>query len=170
MGVSWNNYQAERWAKWDEPALKAAIEAGGGSYISNDTKASAETQTSNVENSISQRAKVLVILAQDGTAIKDPVSHTASNGVPVIAYDRVIEDPSALYMTFDDVEVGRIQAREILKAVPSGNYVIIKGSNARCPTPISSSAAGYEEVIGAAVTAGDIEMVGRATRTTGIPR
>ena len=26
VGVSWNNYQEERWAKWDEPALKAAIE------------------------------------------------------------------------------------------------------------------------------------------------
>ena len=33
VGVSWNNYQEERWAKWDEPALKAAIEAGGGSYV-----------------------------------------------------------------------------------------------------------------------------------------
>ena len=36
VGVSWNNYQEERWAKWDEPAMQAAIEAGGGSYISND--------------------------------------------------------------------------------------------------------------------------------------
>ena len=30
VGVSWNNYQEERWAKWDEPAIKAALEAGGG--------------------------------------------------------------------------------------------------------------------------------------------
>ena len=30
VGVSWNNYQEERWAKWDEPAIKAAVEAGGG--------------------------------------------------------------------------------------------------------------------------------------------
>jgi len=30
VGVSWNNYQEERWAKWDEPAIKAAISAGGG--------------------------------------------------------------------------------------------------------------------------------------------
>ncbi|MFM7526640.1 MAG: hypothetical protein ACKO48_09055, partial [Actinomycetota bacterium] len=44
VGVSWNNYQEERWAKWDEPAIKAAIEAGGGTYISNDAKSSAETQ------------------------------------------------------------------------------------------------------------------------------
>ena len=69
VGVSWNNYQEERWAKWDEPALKAAIEEGGGTYISNDAKLSAETQASNVENLISQGANVLVILAQDGTAI-----------------------------------------------------------------------------------------------------
>ena len=36
VGVSWNNYQEERWAKWDEPAIKAALEAGGAKYISND--------------------------------------------------------------------------------------------------------------------------------------
>ena len=74
VGVSWNNYQEERWAKWDEPAMKAAIEAGGGTYISNDAKSSAETQASNVENLISQGANVLVILAQDGTAIKPSVA------------------------------------------------------------------------------------------------
>ena len=81
VGVSWNNYQEERWAKFDEPAIKAAVEAGGGSYISNDAKSSAETQASNVDNLISQGANVLIILAQDGTAIKpsvrerDPARH-----------------------------------------------------------------------------------------------
>ena len=30
IGMSWNNYQEERWAKWDEPAIKEAIAAGGG--------------------------------------------------------------------------------------------------------------------------------------------
>ncbi|MGA9596636.1 MAG: hypothetical protein WBV06_10785, partial [Acidimicrobiia bacterium] len=34
VGVSWNNYNEERWAKADEPAMKAAIEAAGGTYIS----------------------------------------------------------------------------------------------------------------------------------------
>src|SRR5213080_5379317 len=95
VGVSWNNYQEERWAKWDEPAIKAAIAAGGGKYISNDAKSSAETQASNVDNLISQGAKVLIILAQDGTAIKPSVAKAIQNGVPVIAYDRLIEDPKA---------------------------------------------------------------------------
>ena len=130
VGVSWNNYQEERWAKFDEPAIKAAVEAGGGSYISNDAKSSAETQASNVDNLISQGANVLIILAQDGTAIKPSVESAIQQGIPVIAYDRLIEDPKALYITFDNVEVGRLQAEAIYGAVPKGNYVIIKGNKA----------------------------------------
>ena len=33
----------------------------------------------------------------------------ANEGIPVIAYDRLIEDPRAFYLTFDNVEVGRMQ-------------------------------------------------------------
>ena len=158
VGVSWNNYQEERWAKWDEPALKAAIEAGGGSYVSNDAKSSAETQASNVENLISQGANVLIILAQDGTAIKPSVASATSNGIPVIAYDRLIEDPAVLYVTFDNVEVGRMQAREIFAKVPKGNYVIIKGNAADANADFLRG--GFEEIIGDAVKAGDIKIVG----------
>ena len=51
-------------------------------YISNDAKSSAETQASNVENLISQGANVLVILAQDGTAIKPSVAAAAESRHP----------------------------------------------------------------------------------------
>jgi D-xylose transport system substrate-binding protein len=130
VGVSWNNYQEERWAKWDEPAIKDAVEAGGGSYISNDAKSSAETQASNVENLISQGANVLIILAQDGTAIKPSVASATEAGVPVVAYDRLIEDPGALYVTFDNVRIGEMEAQAVLDVVDSGNFVIIKGNSA----------------------------------------
>ena len=158
VGVSWNNYQEERWAKFDEPAIKAAVEAGGGTYISNDAKSSAETQASNIENLISQGANVLVVLAQDGTAVKPSVASAISNGIPVIGYDRLIEDPNALYITFDNVEVGRLQAQTIFDLVPSGNYIIIKGNQADANADFLR--AGYEEIIGEAVTAGDITIVG----------
>jgi D-xylose transport system substrate-binding protein len=158
VGVSWNNYQEERWARWDEPAIQAAIEAGGGSYISNDAESSAETQASNVENLIAQGANVLIVLAQDGTAIIPSVQSALSQGVPVIAYDRLIEDPGALYITFDNVEVGRMQARAIFELVPEGNYIIIKGNSADANADFLRS--GYEEIIGAAVEAGDITIVG----------
>src|SRR5690349_3527560 len=130
IGVSWNNYQEERWAKWDEPAIKAAIEAGGGKYISNDAKSSADTQNSNVANLISQGAKVVIILAQDGTAIKTAVTSAQQANVPVIAYDRLIEDPKVLYITFDNKLVGKLQAAALLKVKSAGNFVVIKGNKA----------------------------------------
>ena len=130
IGVSWNNYQEERWAKWDEPAIKAAISAGGGTYISNDAKSSADTQNSNVANLISQGAKVVIILAQDGTAIKTAVASALAANVPVIAYDRLIEDPKVLYITFDNKLVGKLQAAALLKVKNAGNFVVIKGNKA----------------------------------------
>src|SRR5207247_2103553 len=63
-------------------------------------------------------------------AIKPSVAAAISRGIPVVAYDRLIEDPGVFYVTFDNVEVGRMQAREIFKLVPKGNYVFIKGNKA----------------------------------------
>jgi DNA-binding LacI/PurR family transcriptional regulator len=70
----------------------------------------------------------LIILAQDTAAIGPAVQAAADAGIPVIAYDRLIEDARAFYITFDNVEVGRMQARAVLEAAPEGNYVMIKGS------------------------------------------
>ena len=158
VGVSWNNYTEERWAKWDEPAIKAALAAAGAEYLSNDAKSSAATQATNIDQLISQGAKVLIILAQDGTAIKTSVASATSQNVPVIGYDRLIEDPKALYITFDNKGVGKMQATEIMKAVPKGNYVVIKGNKADANADFLRS--GMEEVIGAAVKSGDIKIVG----------
>jgi D-xylose transport system substrate-binding protein len=130
VGVSWNNYQEERWAKWDEPAIKNTLTAAGATYISNDAKSSAETQATNVQNLISQGAKVLIILAQDGTAIKPSVAAATQAGVPVIAYDRLIEDPATFYVTFNNVLVGKMQAEALLKVKNAGNFVVIKGNKA----------------------------------------
>jgi D-xylose transport system substrate-binding protein len=158
VGVSWNNYQEERWAKQDEPAMKAAIEAGGGTYVSNDAKSSAETQASNMENLISQGADVLVVLAQDGTAVIPAVQSAISQGIPVIAYDRLIEDTGVLYLTFDNQLVGEMQAQALFDIQPSGNWVIIKGNSADANADFLRS--GAEKVIGDAVAAGDITIVG----------
>src|SRR2546423_4560978 len=158
IGMSWNNYQEERWAKWDEPAIKAAIAAGGGKYIANDAKSSAETQATNVENLISQGAKVLLILAENDKAIKPSVAAAVQRGIPVIAYDRLIEDPGVFYVTFDNVEVGRMQAREIFKLVPKGNYVFIKGNKADANAVFLKG--GQDEIIKDAVASGAIKNVG----------
>jgi len=158
VGVSWNNYQEERWPTRDEPNIQQALAAGGATYISNDAHSSAETQASNVDNLIAQGANVLIILAQDGTAIKPSVASATAQGIPVIAYDRLIEDPTALYITFDNVEVGRMEARAVFGAQPKGNYAIIKGNKADANADFLRG--GYDDVIGNAVKSGDIKIVG----------
>ena len=158
VGVSWNNYNEERWAKWDEPAIQEALQAGGAEYISTDAGSSAEQQLTDVENLISQGADALIILAQDGEAILPAVQSAVEQGIPVIAYDRLIEDPGALYVTFDNVEVGRMQAEAVLAQVPKGNYVYIKGNSADANADFLRS--GQQEVLQDAEDAGDIKNVG----------
>lgn len=128
VGVSWNNYQQPRWAKADEPAMKAAIEAAGGKYIRADANLKMEQQLTDIDSMIGQGAKVLVILAQDTKLILPAVTKAKAAGIPVIAYDRLIEDPSALYLTFDNKKVGTLEAQAIMKAKPAGNYAVIKGN------------------------------------------
>jgi D-xylose transport system substrate-binding protein len=158
VGVSWNNYNEERWALWDEPAIKAAIEADGGTYISADAGSSEEQQIADVENLISLGADVLIILAQNVEAIRPAVASALEQGIPVIGYDRLIADPGALYITFDNVGVGRLMAEVIYELVPTGNYIIIKGNGADANSDFLRE--GIEEVIGEAVAAGDITIVG----------
>ena len=68
IGVSWSNFQEERWKK-DEAAIKAALEAAGAKYISADAQGCNEKQLADVEALIAKGAKALIILAQDADAI-----------------------------------------------------------------------------------------------------
>ena len=56
-----------------------------------------------------------MILAMDNEAILPAVKKATDEGIPVIAYDRLIESPNVLYITFDNVGVGRMMAKAILK-------------------------------------------------------
>ncbi len=159
VGVSWSNFQEERW-KTDEAAIKAALEAAGAKYISADAQSSSSKQLSDVESLIARGATALIILAQDSSAIGPAIDAADNEGIPVVGYDRLIDDSRAFYLTFDNVEVGRMQARAVFAAQPKGNYVMIKGS----PTDPNADflRGGQQEIIQAAVDSGDIKIVGEA--------
>jgi D-xylose transport system substrate-binding protein len=159
VGVSWNNFQQPRWAAHDEPGIKDTVEAGGGSYISADANLSTEQQLTDVTTMLSQGANVLIILAQDTTVIGPAVQAAKDAGVPVIAYDRLIEDPDVLYITFDNVGVGKAEAEAILGAVPTGNYVLIKGDPGD-PNASTFLPAGWDEAgLKTKVDAGEITIL-----------
>ena len=157
IGVSWSNFQEERW-KTDEAALRAGIESGGGRYLSADAQSSTEKQIADIESLITRGARVLVVVAQDADAIRPAIALAHAEGLAVIAYDRLIELPGVFYISFDNREVGRLQARALLRVRPEGNYVFIKGS------PQDPNAdfvhAGQLEVLKPAIDSGRIRVVG----------
>ncbi|VTU14736.1 D-xylose ABC transporter substrate-binding protein [Variovorax sp. RA8] len=157
VGVSWSNFQEERW-KTDEAAIKAQLEKLGAKYISADAGGSPEKQLGDIEGLMSKGAKALIVLAMDKDAILPAVNKAMRQKVPVVAYDRLIETPGVFYITFDNVEVGRMQARAVYKVQPKGNYVFIKGS----PTDPNANflRAGQQEIVAEAVKKGDIKIVG----------
>ena len=159
VGVSWSNFQEERW-KTDEAAIRQALDAAGATYVSADAQSSSAKQLSDVESLIAQGVDALIILAQDTAAIGPAVDAAANEGIPVVAYDRLIEDPRAFYLTFDNVEVGRMQARAVLDAQPEGNYVMIKGS----PTDPNADflRGGQQEVLQPAIDSGAITIIDEA--------
>ena len=157
VGVSWSNFQEERW-KTDEAAMKEKIEELGGTYISADAQSSAEKQLSDIESLITQGAEVLIVLAQDSDAILPAVESAKAQGIPVLGYDRLIEVEDVFYLTFDNVEVGRLQAQAIFDVQPTGNYVFIKGS-AQDPNA-DFLHGGQLEILQGAIDAGDITVVG----------
>ena len=157
VGVSWNNFQEERW-KTDEAAIKSVLDAAGVKYISTDAQSSATKQLTDIEQLISQGANALIVLAQDSEAIQPAVQKALDEGNPVIGYDRLIENPNAFYITFDNKGVGKLQAEAVFAVKPKGNYAIIKGNSADPNADFLRS--GMEEVIGAAVKSGDIKIVG----------
>jgi D-xylose transport system substrate-binding protein len=157
VGVSWSNFQEERW-KTDEAAIKAQLEKAGAKYISADAAGSPEKQLGDIDGLIAKGAKVLIVLAMDKDAILPAVNKANKQKIPVVAYDRLIEAPGVFYITFDNKEVGRMQARAVFAAQPKGNYVMIKGS----PTDPNANflREGQQEIIDAAVKKGDIKIVG----------
>jgi D-xylose transport system substrate-binding protein len=157
IGVSWSNFQEERW-RTDEAAIRETLETLGAQYVSADAQSSPEKQLADVESLITRGVDALIILAQDNEAILPAVSRAAQEGIPVVAYDRLIEDPGVFYLTFDNVEVGRMQARAVYDVQPTGNYVFIKGS----PTDPNADFLhqGQLEVLQSAIDRGDITVVG----------
>ncbi|MEH6405311.1 MAG: D-xylose ABC transporter substrate-binding protein [Sneathiella sp.] len=156
VGVSWSNFQEERW-KTDEDGIKKGL-AADAKYISADAGGSAEKQLADIESLIARGANAIIVLAWDADAVLPAVAKAQAEGIPVLGYDRLIEAPGVFYLTFDNVEVGRMQARAILKVQPKGNYVFIKGASTDPNADFLHD--GQLEVLQTAIDSGAIKIVG----------
>jgi D-xylose transport system substrate-binding protein len=165
VGVSWNNFQQPRWAAKDRPSMQKVVVAGGGIFLDFDANLSNTQQLTDVDTLIQQGADVIVLLAQDDKAGSEVVKKATAVGIPVIAYDRLIEDKNVLYLSFNNTDVGFAEADAMFKKVPKGNYVLIKGdpgdANASKFLPAGWDKAGLKDK----VASKDITIVGPADGT-----
>ena len=76
-------------------------------------------QLAQIENMITKKEKALVIAAIDGTTLSDALQHAKDAGIKVISYDRLIKGSPNVdyYATFDNFQVGVLQAESILKGL-----------------------------------------------------
>ena len=115
VGVTMPTKSSERWIH-DGDNIKAALEKLGYTvdlqYAENDIP----TQVNQIENQITNGAKLLIIASIDGTALTTQLQNAADNGIKVISYDRLIRNSPNVdyYATFDNLQVGVDQATSLL--------------------------------------------------------
>ena len=157
VGVSWYKFADERW-RIDEAGMRDVLKAAGAEYISADANFSAEKSVSDIENLITRGADVLIIMSGVSDAVKPVVQKAMDEGVPVIAYDQIIEVPGAFYVSFDARSVGQALAEGMLEVAPAGKYAIIKGDTGDPNTHQMFGA--FMDTIQPALDGGDVEFVG----------
>ncbi|QNO38695.1 sugar ABC transporter substrate-binding protein [Protaetiibacter sp. SSC-01] len=96
----------------------------------------AAKQQQQAESMLTQGVSVLVLDPFDGVSAASIVGLASARGVPVIAYDRLIQSPDvAYYVSFDNELVGRLQAealvdrlRELDVDPADGGILMVNGS------------------------------------------
>lgn len=160
VGFSMGSTVQERWQRDRDIFVARAKELGAEVLVQNANNDHDE-QMRQVRYLIDQGIDILVIIPHDAERSVEAVRMANRAGIKVISYDRLIRNAGAdLYISFDNVKVGEYKAKALLKAVPKGNYVIIRGA----PTDYNSVMLyqGYMNVLGEPIRNGDIKIVNEA--------
>ena len=126
--------------------------------MSSDANFSVEKQASDIEGLITRGAKALIITSGDAGAMKPIAEKALKAGIPVIAYDQLIDLPGVFYVSFDAKAVGRALAEGMLKVAPKGNYALIKGDDKDPNTLMMLE--GFHETMKPFLDSGAIKIVG----------
>ncbi|MGK7901119.1 MAG: sugar ABC transporter substrate-binding protein [Hormoscilla sp.] len=123
--------QAERYEKYDYPMLKKAIESElpGVNIQYFNAKNIHRIQEAQAETALNKRACILVLDPVDREEASEIVQTAKEKKVPVVAYDRIIQDnDTAFYVSFNGVQVGELQGEYIVEQYQQGGYGLKKGA------------------------------------------
>ena len=157
IGFSLDTLKEERWQRDRDLFVAKAKELGAETLVQAANSDDA-LQLQQAENLLTQGIDVLVVVPHNAETSAAIVELAKKQGVPVISYDRLIRHADVdLYVSFDNLRVGEMQARYLLDRAPAGNYVLIEGA------PTDNNAHLYHEghmkVLGPAVKSGKVKIV-----------
>lgn len=114
IGLAFDSFVVERWQREVEVLVAKATEMGAtvDVQIANE---SVEKQREQIKHLIADRMDVIVVVPKDATALADVLSEARRNGIKVISYDRlVIDTPVDLYISFDNVGIGKAISKKLV--------------------------------------------------------
>ena len=118
IGIAMPEQTTLRWNS-DGAELKSALEAKGYTVDLQYAGDDIPNQLAQIENMVTKGSKALIIAALDGTTLSAALEAAGEAGIKVVAYDRLIRDTANVdyYTTFDNFQVGVLQANSILKGL-----------------------------------------------------
>ena len=147
----------ERWNK-DLKVFSGAAKELGADVIVQLSAGGIQEQISQINYMVNQNIDALVVIAHDTELIAGAIRHIKEAGIPVIAYDRLIQGvPLDAYASFDSREVGRQFGRALQETVPRGRYLVVNGSVHDVNSFDISE--GLHEIIDPHIQDGDIVLV-----------
>ena len=157
IGISLPTQREERWVH-DKEAFERVAEELGVEVLIQIADNDAGKQQSQCENLISQGIEALIIAPHDADAAANIAELTKEAGIPIISYDRLVQNAEIdLYVTFDQYKIGQLMGEYVAKNVPSGNIVVLSGDPGD-PTCIPLKQ-GAMDAIQAKVDSGDYVIV-----------
>ena len=157
IGFAMDTLKEERWQK-DRDMFVAKAKALGAEVLVQAANGNASMQVSQAENLLTQNIDVLVVVPSNAVTAAAIVEKAHKAGKKVLSYDRLIKNSNVdLYISFDNEEVGRLQAKYLVDRTPKGNYILIGGS----PTDNNAKMFrdGQMQVLDPLVKKGDIKIV-----------
>ena len=132
VALLWPENVTPRWEGSDRPILTQTLKklVPGVTVDSLNALNDPAKQLAQAEAELAKGAKVLIVAAIDQKSFAVAVKKAQAQGVPTIAYDRLIKNaPLAYYDSFNSVTVGKIEAGWMAKNTKKGaRLVIINGS------------------------------------------
>ncbi|MDR1930603.1 MAG: substrate-binding domain-containing protein [Treponema sp.] len=118
----------ERWNK-DLKVFTGAAQELGADVIVQLSAGGIQEQIAQINYMLNQNIDILVVVPHDTGLITGAIRQVREAGIPVVAYDRLIQGiPIEAYVSFDSAEVGRHYGQALIRAVPRGRYLVVNGS------------------------------------------